>query len=233
MATRFPNRTACANIWTPRYPRMDSLLADYRKSVRSYECEWKLLGQTLYRLCQENPQHSNSGVVNAKLWLIGRTFQTGVERHVKSSGGMGSSLDKMAKHLLRNGRKVDRLIKDVSALGEPLDLEKLSAIVRVHGTFCELVSRIANGRKQLVSFASKYLHCHAPVVPIYDGWAFGQAWRMRRKQDVRCFQRPPGAKDNYYWYCLCFWQVYSNLQTATKDVNVRLVENFLTWLAHL
>jgi hypothetical protein len=127
--------------------------------------------------------------------------------------------------------EVDPLIQQVRQLAEPLDLGKLATIVAVHGKFCDLVSRLAHGGKVLVSFASKYLHFHAPVVPIYDSWAWRQAWRMRRKESLESFPQPEGANASYYRYCLCFWQLYSDLRGITDRVSVRLAECYLLWLA--
>jgi hypothetical protein len=206
-------------------------LADYLAFVDYHEREWALLDQTLHRLCNEHPYHSDSGAVHAKLWLIGRSFATGVERHIKSTGTQGSSLTKMATHLLQEHEAVDALFQQVRQLNEPLNLDSLARIVAIHGTFCELVSRIAHGGKVLVSFASKYMHLHAPIVPIYDSWASKQAWRMRRSEGLKSFPTPAGANENYYGYCLCFWQHYSDLRAMTDRVTVRHAESYLLWLA--
>jgi hypothetical protein len=206
-------------------------LPEYLASVDYYEKESSLLDRTLYRLCEEHPCHTDIGAVNAKLWLIGRGFSTGVERQIKSSGVPGSSLEKMAVHLRKNGNAVDQIIQDLRQLKEPLDLEKLQSVVAEHGKFCRLASRIAYGNRVLVSFASKYLHFHAPIVPIYDQWADWQAWRMRRKDNLMSFKLPKGGNEAFYWYCLCFWQVYANLRTVSDRVNVRLTECYLMWLA--
>jgi hypothetical protein len=207
-------------------------LLDYRRCVASHQREGVLLDRTLYALCDEHPQHTDPGAINAKLWLVGRGFATGVERQIKSSNSQGSSLGKLAAHLLANGREVDKTIKELRHLAEPLDANKLSTIVSAHGRYCDLVSRIARKKHKLVSFASKYLHFHAPVVPIYDSWVSWQAWRGRRKDALVCFDQPQDANSSYYWYCLCFWQLYSELLARTKPVSARLTECYLLWQAN-
>jgi hypothetical protein len=133
---------------------------------------------------------------------------------------------------LQHGDEVDSLVQRLRQVHEPLDAEKLATIVALHGQFCELVSQIANGGSVLASFSSKYLHFQAPVVPIYDSWVYDQAWRMRRKDDLACFPQPEHANSKFYWYSLCFWQVYSELSAAAPRVNVRYADYYLMWLAN-
>jgi hypothetical protein len=203
--------------------------ADYLESVDSYKREGRLLDDTLYQLCYEHPGHTDPGVVNAKLWLIGRGFATGVERHIPSTGKQGSSLGKMTVHLLRNAYAVDQIVRRLRQLHEPLDTGKLQVVITQHGKFCRIASRIA--RSKLVSFASKYLHFHAPIVPIFDRWAYGQVWRMRQRDNSVPFKLPTGGNNSFYWYCLAFWQVYESLRDLRQSPNVRLVESYLMWLA--
>jgi hypothetical protein len=206
-------------------------VGDYLASVESHEREWGLLDQTLYRLCDEFPHHTERGAVNAKLWLIGRSFASGVERHIKSSGTQGSSLGKMAEHLMAHHEQIDPLVQQLRKFVEPLDPDKLSEIVAIHGEFCKLASRIAHRGRVLASFASKYLHFHAAIVPMYDRFAYAQAWRMRRKDGLESFPFPKGGNVDYYWYSLCFWQLYSGLRDTASPVSVRLAESYLLWLA--
>jgi hypothetical protein len=116
-------------------------------------------------------------------------------------------------------------------MAEPLDIDKLTKIVAAHGKFCKLVSRVAHRGRVMVSFASKYLHFHAPIVPMYDRLAYGQAWRMRSRERMNAFSRPKSGNVDYYLYCSCFWQIYSDLSDAVGSVRVRSAESYLLWLA--
>ncbi len=209
-----------------------SLVSDYGAHVEEYRSNWDVFDKTLYTLCDKHTSHADLGATNAKLWLIGRALATGVERHVPKSKGQGSSLDKMAAHLHRNSREADELIQRLRAISEPLDSSKLADIVGLHGKFCKLVSRIA--RSSLASFASKYLHYHSRVVPIFDKFVFEEARRRHSEDGLITFAKPKGAISGYYYYALCFWQLYSKLRRLTKPVNVRLAEGYigrLAWLA--
>jgi hypothetical protein len=207
---------------------------DIRKAflacAKYHKEQGELIDRILYTLCVNYPDHKAIGEINAKLWLIGRGFATGIERQIRSSGTQGSSLSKLAEHLLRNRTEIDAIIASLRQLSEPLDLDKLPGIVQEHGKFCRILSGITKHRKP-VSFASKYLHFHSSAVPIFDSWVYGQAWKMRDREKLKAFPMPKGANPDFYWYCLCFWQVYSELRKLRPDVTVRLTECFLMWQA--
>ncbi len=183
-------------------------------------------------LRKRHPNHTHIGEITAKLWLIGRGFATGVERQIRSTRKQGGSLWKMVLHLKKHGKSIDEIVRRLKKIHEPLNVEKLRVVIAEHGRFCRIVSRIARRRHSLVSFASKYLHFHAPIVPMYDSWVGLQAWRMRGKENLDWFGCPKKANAAYYWYCVCFWQMYSELRRMTKPVNVRQAESYLMWLAN-
>jgi hypothetical protein len=204
---------------------------DLRACIESHCQFWGALDDVLYGLCKKYPFHDDLPGVNAKVILIGRSFATGVERHISSDGTQGSSIEKLAHYLYEARSEVDETIKRLAALREPLNPEMLQLIVSEHGKYCRLISKIAREENALASFASKYLHFHCPVVPIYDSWVSKQAWRMRQKAGLGVFEAPEDAHDGYYWYILCFWQLYSQFRASIPEVNVRLAEAYLLWLA--
>jgi hypothetical protein len=213
------------------YLHMSLDIDDMRACIEAHRQAWGAVDEVLYGLCREYPFHHLLRGINAKVILIGRSFATGVERHISSDGTQGSSIGKLAEHLHAAHTEVDETIERLATLREPLNPEKLQVIVGEHGRFCRLISKIAREENALASFASKYLHFHCPVVPIYDSWVCKQAWRMRQKAGLRVFDAPAEAHDGYYWYTLCFWQLYSQVRGAIPDVNVRLAEAYLLWLA--
>jgi hypothetical protein len=80
----------------------------------------------------------------------------------------------MAEHLMAHHEQIDPLVQQLRKFVEPLDPDKLSEIVAIHGEFCKLASRIAHRGRVLASFASKYLHFHAAIVPMYDRFAYAR-----------------------------------------------------------
>ena len=203
----------------------------FRSAVDSHAQDWGVTDRVLYDLCRDQPAHRTLSAINAKALLIGRGFATGIERQIKSSGSQGSSIEQLAAHLHKNCTLVDDIISRLSKLQEPLELESLPVVVSEHGKFCRLLTKISRNGNVPASFASKYLHFHCPVVPIYDSWAYEQAWRMRRREGLVAFEKPDESHDGYYWYSLCFWQVYSGIRALVPTATVRMAEFYLLWLA--
>jgi hypothetical protein len=204
----------------------------FDSAFKAHGEDWGITDDTLYELCRKHSRHHALESVNAKALLIGRGFATGIERHITSSGVQGSSIGQLANHLHTNNAEVDSIIGRLGKLQEPLDVQALSVVVTEHGHFCELLANICRNKNQPASFASKYLHFHCPIVPIYDSWVYQKAWSMRRPEGFPAFDKPDGVHNEYYQYCVCFWQVYSALRALTPKANVRRAEFFLLWLAN-
>jgi hypothetical protein len=204
---------------------------DFLECIEAHRNGWDAVDEVLYALCEKHPTHSRLPGVQAKVLLIGRGFATGVERHIYSEKTQGSSISTLVRHLHSHHREADEIVSRLRKIREPLDIEKLEAIVVEHGKFCRLLSKISRKENSLASFASKYLHFHSPTVPIYDSWVCNQAWRMRDKNGLQAFNEPNAAHSGYYWYSLCFWQMYCKLRAVTPKANVRLAEIYLLWLA--
>ena len=83
---------------------------DYRAAVEEYHRGWELLDSVLYRVCGEHPSHSEIAGVTAKVFLIGRTYQTGIERQMKSDGTQAGAMTRLANYLFAHRQEVDALI---------------------------------------------------------------------------------------------------------------------------
>ncbi|HUU42372.1 MAG TPA: hypothetical protein VMX57_01245, partial [Planctomycetota bacterium] len=94
--------------------------ARYRLAVKEYEETWSATDETLYALCRRFPRHNDENGVNAKLWIIGRTYATGIERKIPTDGAQGGSMTKVAEHLVKHAREVDSLFARLRRLKEPL-----------------------------------------------------------------------------------------------------------------
>src|SRR4051812_32920169 len=97
-------------------------VSHYRSAVDAHARDWGVTDGVLYDLCRNHPGHESLSAVNAKSLLIGRSFATGIERHIKSTGSQGSSIGQLAVHLQRNSSLIDGIIARLSGLNEPLDL---------------------------------------------------------------------------------------------------------------
>lgn len=204
----------------------------YEKSCQDYQKNWALLNQTLYGLCKNHPDHKDMSAVNAKLWIIGRTTASGIERMIRSKGVQGSSLGQLTNHIYMNHRTVDSIFKRLSMIKEPLNPEKLKIIVTDHGRFVELLSQKLRKNRSARSFASKYMHFHCPAVPIYDSYASRELFRSYPWDDsFEIFDLPTGADEECYYFSLYFWQIYQDFKELVKTINVRLLDSYLLWMA--
>jgi hypothetical protein len=211
---------------------MTILPADYRNSVEHYDATWQLLDETLYRVCRENPGHHSRAAVYGKLYLIGRTYATGVERKIATSGAQGSSISQVADYLLRNGEKVDRLLGELGVIREPLTVDGLRSLASVHGRFVRLMARVTQRGQGLRSFVSKYLHFHNPAVPIYDSVADGVLPSLVRWSETPIIpDMPENADPSYGWYLMRFFELYGRLREKQLQVTVKHLDNYLLWLA--
>jgi len=203
----------------------------FHSCVESHLQKWGLVDEILYKLCSEHRSHDDLPGICAKVLLIGRGFASGVERHISSDGAQGSSIEKLALHLFTYRDEIDEIINRLARLEEPLDIQKLSIIIEEHGKFCQIMSKITRNEISPVSFASKYLHFHCPIVPIYDSWVSKHAWRMRKDDELQRFEKSGDGHDEYYWYSVCFWQQYTSLREVSSKITVRLTEVYILWLA--
>ena len=205
---------------------------EYQAACKDYENNWALLNDTLYGLCRNNPGHSSLSVINAKFYIIGRTYAAGIERIRRKSDDENADLRDLVKHIYRNRQSVDPILECLSKIKEPLTSESLKTIIVAHGVFLNLLKKGLGGRAPR-SFASKYLHFHCPVVPIFDSIAskelsYGQRWNMA----FELFAIPKGAdRDYYYRFAMRFWRHYNDATEKGLEPTARLIDNYLLWMA--
>jgi len=200
----------------------------YRRAIADYSRSWRATDQILYDLCQRYPGHSDQGAVNAKLWIIGRTYATGIERRIPADGRQGGSMTKLGEHLLTHGREVDNLFDCLRHLAEPLDPDKLRAILDLHGRFIALIRPVLLRNQSPRSFASKYMHFHCPAVPIFDTYAEAACRKMIRWQEAfDQFDAPTAADRTYVRYVIRFWHLYQQARAAGLKPTVKHLDHWL------
>jgi hypothetical protein len=140
-------------------------------SETDYASQWSIIYDTLRSLCRKYPGHASRSSVAAKVWIIGRTYATQIERRVESDGSQGSSLDQVVTLIHANAEVIDGWIAHLPDADEAaLDDGFIPGCVHAHGALVEILKTITKGKAPR-SFASKYLHFHRPIVPIYDSVA--------------------------------------------------------------
>ncbi|MBI2760433.1 MAG: hypothetical protein HYX51_03280 [Chloroflexi bacterium] len=170
--------------------------------------------------------------VHAKLWIIGRTYATGIERKVAGTGVQGGSLSHVATFLLAHGDQLDAILDGLQGCVEPLTSEALATILAAHGSFLHLLSGLRGLVQAPRSFASKYLHFHCPAVPIYDSYVNASVRRMYARQSLALpFNAPPVADPHYAWYVTRFWKLYQTIGKPSPPVTVKVLDHYLLSLA--
>ena len=203
---------------------------DYERARFDYNQNWELRNKILYDLCQRHPRHQDFQTINAKLWLIGRTYATGIERMIPSKGDQGSSLMQLSVHIYKNRNKLDSILNRLSSIKEPLNPKKLKIIVNEHGRFSRLLGKILRKNRSARSFASKYLHFHCRAVPLYDSFANEKLRKLSRWDDRwEIFEMPELADEEYFYFVMRFWHLYQQFRKIKKSVTVRHVDCFLLW----
>jgi len=207
-------------------------LAEFDAACRDYAEKWQTIDRTLYELVERNPDHSAWASVAAKVWIIGRTYATGIERKIPTRNTQGSSLSQLTEHILARRRTVEPIFRELAKVTEPLTLSKLKTIVVAHGRFVKLLQPIMRRQQSPRSFASKYMHFHCPAVPLYDTYAVGTLRHLYHwREDFEVFDLPTGADEHYAWHVMRFWQLYQDARRAGKQVSVKLLDYYLLWLA--
>jgi hypothetical protein len=170
--------------------------------------------------------------VCGKLWLVSRSYASGIERLILSKKTQGSSLSQLAELLIAHAGKADALIARLDGCRDPLDVEQLATILDVHGRFVELIRPIVRSDKSPRSFVSKYLHFHCPQVPVYDTFAENILKKHVRWRDpLICFDIPPGADEWYAWFVCRFWNLYQQAAALDPDIRVKQLDYYLLWMA--
>ena len=203
----------------------------YRDACQEYKERWAALDQVLYELCDKYRDHSTLRAIYAKLWIIGRTYATGIERKIESTGSQGSSLEQLAEYLFANHASIDSIFKLIEHIEEPLDQGKLRIIVSAHGQLVKALAKKLREEQVPRSFASKYMHFHCGAVPIYDSVSTAQLQAKypwpKNYQAFTCDE----ADDKYFRHSLQFLWMYQDATHADPTVKVKLLDYYLLWLA--
>lgn len=127
--------------------------------------------QILYDMCTHYSYHKSLDEIAAKAWIINKSYSAQLERYIaKVSDDADFYYDGIAKVLLDNGQKLDRMIDEVR--GEKVNRQNIEEMFSIHSYFMSLIDKLPKTKvcgASARSFASKYLHFHAPgFFYIYD-----------------------------------------------------------------
>ena len=205
---------------------------NYERSQGDYAAQWATLDAYLYQLCDENPGHGSRLSVNAKVYIIGRTYQTGIERQIRAKGTQASAISQVIELLCRQHETIDRLFSRLAGVSEPLTASNVPTILEIHGQIVDMLSEITIDGQSPRSFVSKYMHFHNRVVPMYDSIASTKVLprmvRSVRPQDIEAVVSL--ESDSEYRLNVCrFRNLYNLVASQNLPVTVRSLDYYLLW----
>jgi hypothetical protein len=203
---------------------------DYLSACSRYDAEWSLLDETIYRLCRENADNLARPSVFAKVFIIGRSYQKGVEPKANALVTQGNSIFQVAECLLRHGKKLNQWIGSLSGNA---DADDLRAIVEVHGRILKALAPVAKTLRSPRSFVSNYLHFHNPAVPIYDSYA---DWSLKRlvpwNDSLDVFNSSGTADLEYDRHVKRFLRLCSTIRENELIVSVKRLNHYLALITN-
>jgi hypothetical protein len=206
-----------------RVPTADEL----RNAVDEFDEEWGAVDAVLYDLCRTHPGHSTLKHVMAKVALIGRGYVSGIERCVRPAADE-QAIVLVGRHIHERGCKADEIIAAVQRTAGPLSAEAMQVIVEQHGCLTALIEETPTCARAPRSFASKYLHFHHPVVPIFDSYVAGQLtgmvpWPAKGLP----FDRPSCGDPEYWEFCVRLYCLQRMCREQGLDPRVKALDAWL------
>jgi len=197
------------------------------EAVAAFGKEWGEVDKVLYAVCREHPKHDERRHVTAKVALVGRAYQAGLERCITPGPGHQAVMVG-ADYIWKRGADVDDIIAAVQLISEPLTAADAQQLVEQHGRFTQLLGEMPECNRLPRSFASKYLHFHHPVVPIYDSYAAESlVGRVKWSKFKIPFPLPPPGDTEYWHYCVRLFRLYDACQNHGLAVTTKSLDTYL------
>ena len=193
----------------------------------AFDDEWGEVDKVLYAVCREHPKHDERRHVAAKVVLVGRAYQAGLERCITQGPGQQAVMV-AATYISAHGTDVDDIIAAAQQVSEPLTATGAQELVEQHGRFTQLLGEMPECNRLPRSFASKYLHFHHPVVPIYDSYTAESLMRwVNWNQLKKPFPLPPHGDAEYWDYCARLFRLYDACWSHGLAVTTKTLDTFL------
>lgn len=190
----------------------------YVESARA-KSPWDFGNNTLYALCRDNPEHTDVGIVVAKIWLIGRSYAAAIERRKnKADGNDDFYVTTVAPAIIKSG--LDAWIRKAN------NSKSWGDMIEAHHKTTQLFNEISGLEKR--SLASKYLHFHVPkLFYIYDTRAVA-ALRKLKSFTGRAGRKADNCDNEYRKLAeKCRALAVRIKQDYNIDMSPREIDNFL------
>jgi hypothetical protein len=206
-----------------RVPTVDEL----GRAAEDFDRDWGAVDEVLYGICRQYPDHSDRRGLTAKVALINRAYQAGLERRVTPPVG-SQAITVIADYMFEQRREIDAIVGQLGAMCEPQTAADMRRIVGLHGLLTGVLVGVTTDGKAPRSFAAKYLHFHNPAVPIFDSYAAIALGKLVRWDGARVpFTCPEHGDLEYYDFCVRFWRLYAACRSKGVEVTVKTLDHYL------
>ena len=211
------------SMTTNAWPAYDRYLGEYATYSQK-------LNGVLYDMCTGMPGHTDKRELWAKVWIIGRAYATGIERHQKKNDRLGSTI----ATLEGAASWLDEGLNALREKGQVPAVEHLPELANLHGMLLKALSVHMRESHRPRSFVSKYLHFHAPIFPIYDSVANRQLRKWYRWNRTWAKEYPlPAEADLEYWrYCVRLSRMVQDWTELSMVPTARNLDTYLLWSAY-
>lgn len=157
----------------------------------------------LYRMCADEPLHTDVDIITGKTWLIGRAYAASPQRGAGVADPDGEQDFFRELAMFPRWKELDSKLKQLTN-ANTFSAKSLPQILGIHEFLLQLICDVTRprvaaspkGPRRHSSFASKYLHFHRPDhFPIFDGLV---NTALSRKFKRRRFGKPPAGVDPRY-----------------------------------
>lgn len=204
---------------------MTSAWPNHKQYLRNYALTSRRLNGVLYDMCEDMPSHTDESAIWAKVWIIGRSFASGIERH--AADGLGP----IVKALRASAKWLDPGLRRLRKMAPIPTRQRLPEIAALHGRLAERLGSHTRNGNQVRSFASKYLHFHAPVVPIYDSVVNVQLrardWYPWSRSLSGAHPTPHGADEAYWRHCVRIALIAEDWTRERLETSARQIDSYV------
>jgi len=185
--------------------------------------KWMLGNNVLYKLCSEHPFHTKDEEIRAKIWLIGRSYAASIERRTNKKKINDDFYDYVVQEFIKFNIK-SKFDERLSRLKKKeFNEETLKDILFIHKELTQFFKELTGKEKR--SLASKYLHFHAPIFPIYDSRANNSIKKIVRGKVEE--SKLIGDKD-YSKFCYKILFLYDYIKDKINKIpTLREIDTFL------
>lgn len=152
----------------------DRIATLYEAALQHYESGWKSVDAVL-REVVKSAGWTDFGAVYTKVVFVNGVYAARLDRSL----GSGAVRD-CASKLLEAGERLSPILADLASQGGLLTSDAAQAAISAHGWILAALQPEGSTNTTVRSFASKFLHFHAEVAPIFDGTASGATASFRR-----------------------------------------------------